>query len=93
MVSMKAIQIYTLGGVDVLRYEDVERPEPQAGEVLVRVRAAGINPIDTISRAHPVPWTTGKANFPYILGWDIAGEVVEVSEGVTHLCRGMQYMV
>jgi len=89
MVSMKAIQIYELGGVDVLRYEDVERPEEvQAGEVLVRVRAAGVNPIDTISRAHPVPLTTGNARFPYILGWDISGEVVAVGEGVTHFVIG-----
>ncbi|HTK07760.1 MAG TPA: NADP-dependent oxidoreductase [Ktedonobacteraceae bacterium] len=88
MVKMKAIQIYAPGGVDVLRYEDVERPEPQAGEVVVRVHAAGINPIDTISRAHPLPLTTGKANFPYILGWDIAGEVVEVGEGVTQFVPG-----
>jgi NADPH:quinone reductase len=88
MVSMKAIRIHELGGVDVLRYEDVERPKVQAGEVLVRVRAAGINPIDTISRAHPVPLTTGKARFPYILGWDISGEVVAVGAGVTHFVVG-----
>ena len=42
MATMKAVRIHAFGDVDVLQYEVVERPEPQAGEVLVRVRAAGI---------------------------------------------------
>jgi NADPH:quinone reductase-like Zn-dependent oxidoreductase len=45
--------------VDVLKYEEVERPEPQAGEVLVGVRAASINPVDAISRQLPLPVTSG----------------------------------
>jgi NADPH:quinone reductase-like Zn-dependent oxidoreductase len=43
---MKAIQIHKYGGPEVLKYEDTPRPEPQAGEVLVRVHAAGVNRID-----------------------------------------------
>jgi len=88
MDTMKAIRIHAFGDVDVLRYEDVERPEAQAGEVLVRVRAAGINPIDTFSRQHPLPLTTGRASLPYILGWDISGEVVALGEGVTQFRPG-----
>lgn len=88
MATMKAVQIHGYGDVDVLKYEDVERPEPQAGEVLVRVRAAGINPIDAISRQFPVPVTSGAKGLPYILGWDISGEVVTLGVGVTQFAVG-----
>ena len=43
---MKAIRIHNYGGSEVLQYEDAPRPEPQAGELLIRVHAAGVNPID-----------------------------------------------
>jgi hypothetical protein len=72
MATMKAVQIHEYGDVDVLKYEDVERPEPQAGEVLVRVQAVGINQVDAVSRRFPVPVTSGAKGLPYILGWDIA---------------------
>jgi NADPH:quinone reductase-like Zn-dependent oxidoreductase len=88
MATMKAVQIHEYGDVDVLKYEDVERPEPQAGEVLVRVRAAGINLVDTISRQFPVPVTSGAKDLPYILGWDISGEVVALGAGVTQFAVG-----
>lgn len=87
MATMKAVRIHTLGDVDVLKYEDVERPEPQTGEVLVRVRAVGINPVDVASRTFPVPFTTARG-LPYILGWDISGEVVALGEGVTKFAVG-----
>jgi NADPH2:quinone reductase len=90
MATMKAVRIHEFGDVDVLKYEDVERPEPEAGEVLVRVRAAGINPVDYVSRQHPVPITTGAKALPYILGWDISGEVVALGEGVTQFAVGDQ---
>jgi len=88
MAQMKAVQMHAFGDVDVLKYEDVERPEPQAGEVLVRVRAAGINPVDRVSRAFPLPTTTGAKDLPYILGWDISGEVVALGESVTQFAIG-----
>ena len=50
MATMKTVQIHAYGNVDVLKYEEMERSEPQAGEVLVRVRAAGINLVDALSR-------------------------------------------
>ena len=78
---MKAVRIHEFGDVDVLQYEDVERPEPQAGEVLVRVRAAGVNPVDCVCRKFPVPGVTA-GHLPYILGWDISGSVVALGEGV-----------
>jgi NADPH:quinone reductase-like Zn-dependent oxidoreductase len=84
---MKAVRIHEFGDVDVLKYEDVERPEPQAGEVLVRVRAAGINPLDAVSRKFPVPGITA-GHLPYILGWDISGSVVALGAGVTQFAPG-----
>jgi len=88
MATMKAVQIHEFGDVDVLKYEDVERPEPQAGEVLVRVRAAGINLVDAISRQFPLPVTSGAKGLPYILGWDISGEVVALGAGATQFAIG-----
>jgi NADPH:quinone reductase-like Zn-dependent oxidoreductase len=90
MATMKAVQIHEYGDVSVLRYEEVEQPEPQTGEVLVRVRAAGINQVDTISRQFPVPVTSGAKDLPYILGWDISGEVVALGAGVTQFAVGGQ---
>src|SRR5258708_6977375 len=82
MTTIKAVRIHEFGDADVLQYEDVERPEPQAGEVLVRVRAAGINRMDYWARKFPLPGITA-GQLPYILGWDISGEVVALGEGVT----------
>ncbi|HUP47685.1 MAG TPA: NADP-dependent oxidoreductase [Thermoanaerobaculia bacterium] len=80
---MKAIQIHEYGGAQVLRYEDVPRPEPGDGEVLVRVLAAGVNPFDWKVRSGgmkemiplPLPWIPGN---------DFSG-VVESARGVTDL--------
>jgi len=84
---MKAVRIHAFGDVDVLKYEDVERPEPQAGEVLVRVQAIGINSVDCTARKFPVPGLTA-GHLPYILGWDIAGAVIALGEGVTQFAVG-----
>lgn len=89
-MTMKAVQMHTFGNVDVLHYEEIEQPLPQAGEVLVQVHAAGINPIDWLARSYPMPTTTGAAgvDLPYILGWDIAGSVVALGPGVTQFAIG-----
>src|SRR5258708_2124565 len=91
MAQMKAVQMHAFGDVDVLKYEDVERPEPQAGEVLVRVRAVGINPVDWYSRSMPIAFSTGREEgLPYTLGWDISGEVMALGAGVTKFAVGDQ---
>ena len=46
METMKAVRIHEYGGPEVLKYEDAPRPKPAAGEVLIRVHAAGVNPVD-----------------------------------------------
>jgi NADPH:quinone reductase-like Zn-dependent oxidoreductase len=85
---MKAVRIHEYGEINVLRHEEVERPEPRSGEVLVRIHAAGVNPIDAVLRRVPMPITIAAAGLPYTLGWDIAGEVVALGEGVTQFHVG-----
>jgi NADPH:quinone reductase len=82
---MKAIRIHEFGGPDVLKLEDVPEPKPAAGQLLVRVRAAGVNPVDTYIRSgvHAV-----KPALPYTPGLDAAGEVEAVGEGVTRFSAG-----
>src|ERR1700746_559553 len=79
---MKAIRIHNYGGPEVLHYEDAPRPKPKAGEVLVRVHAAGVNPIDWKVREGEMKdfW---PHKFPLILGWDLSGVVEELGKGVS----------
>ncbi len=82
---MKAIRVHEFGGPEVLRHEEVDAPQPGTDEVLVRVRAAGVNPVDTYIRsgAHAV-----KPGLPYTPGLDAAGVVEAVGEGVTRFSAG-----
>ncbi|MFI1911936.1 NADP-dependent oxidoreductase [Nocardia sp. NPDC020380] len=77
---MKAIIQHTVGGPEVLELAEVERPTPIPTEVLVRVHAAGVNPIDVGVRS-------GQARFlgepPFTVGWDLSGVVEELVPGVT----------
>jgi len=87
MNTMKAVQLHAYGPTDNLRYEDVQRPTPSPGEVLVRVHAASVNPIDGAIRAgymaQHLPLT-----FPWIPGRDFSGVVEATGEGVTTLQAG-----
>lgn len=76
--TMRAISQDVLGGPEVLKTVEVERPEPRPNEVLVRVRAAGLNPTDWKHRA------TGGflGEPPFVLGWDVSGVVEAVGIGV-----------
>jgi len=72
---MKAVRIHAYGGPDTLVYEDAPRPRPGEGEALVRIHAAGVNPLDWKMRqgaTYPLP---------FILGWDVAGVVEELGAG------------
>jgi NADPH:quinone reductase-like Zn-dependent oxidoreductase len=71
----------------VLELEEVERPEPVQTEVLVRVAAAGINPVDWKTRRYGGnPKAVGEP--PFILGWDVAGVVEETSRSLTRFAVG-----
>src|SRR5438128_394269 len=80
--TMKAIRIHNYGGPEVLKYEDAPRPEPQTGEVLVRVHGVGVNPIDWKVREGDMKdfW---PHKFPLILGWDLSGVVEELGRGAS----------
>src|SRR3954469_20575293 len=84
---MKAIRIHGYGGPEVLVYEDAPQPEPAAGEVLVRVHATALNPVDRFTRAG---YLQGMVSFtlPFIPGLDLAGVVDAVGEGVTTVAVG-----
>ncbi len=77
---MKAVRIHETGGPEVMHLEEVERPVPQEGQVLIQVRAAGINYAD-LARCQGTYLT--RTRVPTILGFEVAGTVVELGPGVT----------
>jgi NADPH:quinone reductase-like Zn-dependent oxidoreductase len=77
--TMQAMSQNELGGPDVLQLATLPVPEPGLAEVLVRVRAASVNPIDGVNRETGA--LIGKP--PFVLGWDISGAVEAVGPGVT----------
>jgi NADPH:quinone reductase-like Zn-dependent oxidoreductase len=88
---MQAVVIHEAGGPDVLHLEEVERPEPDEGEVLVRVHAASVNPTDYKQRR-------STTSLPAVLGWDVSGTVelsrapdFAVGEEVFGLASGGSY--
>ena len=86
---MKAIQIHEYGGLDVLKLEEIPRPEPAAGELLVRVLAAGVNPVDWKTRAgRGVSKLYGDKRFPLVVGWDVSGNVEEIGPDVAGFAAG-----
>jgi NADPH:quinone reductase-like Zn-dependent oxidoreductase len=91
MTMMKAVRLHAFGGPDVLRYEDAQRPDIGAGEVLVRVHAASLNPPDLMLRdgyrALPPEWRPDPV-FPLIIGTDVSGVVEAVADDVTGFAVG-----
>ncbi|HEU4785546.1 MAG TPA: NADP-dependent oxidoreductase [Ktedonobacterales bacterium] len=86
MATMHAVRLHQYGAAENLIYEETQRPEPQPGEALVRVRAIGVNPVDWKTRE----WrgVAQTLDPPIILGWDIAGVVEEVGSGVDQFAAG-----
>jgi NADPH:quinone reductase-like Zn-dependent oxidoreductase len=81
---MQAVRVHEFGGRDQLRIETVDRPEPAATEVLVRVRAAGVNPYDWMTR----DGEGADVTLPWIPGWDVSGTVDAVGADVTSVAPG-----
>ena len=82
---MKSIIVHEYGAPDVLKLEDVAAPAPEAGQVLVKIHAAGVNPVDTYLRsgnhAH-------APKLPYTPGKDGAGVIEKIGDGVTQFAPG-----
>ena len=84
---MKAAVIYEYGSPDVLRIEEIPGPKIKSDEVLIKVRAAAVNPVDWKQRQG---WHRFflRANFPVVLGYDVAGEIVECGTAITGFKNG-----
>lgn len=86
---MKAVQFSEHGEVDVLQFVELPTPQPRAGEVLIQVKAAGVNYADILQRkgTYPIPVT-----LPFVAGYEVAGVVEAVGEGVTNFQPGQRVM-
>ena len=84
---MKAAYILETGSPDVIRVGELPRPEPARGQVLVKVEAVAVNPIDTYIRSGVVAMQLPK---PFVIGCDLAGVVESVGDGVSGFEPGMR---
>src|SRR5512146_1521100 len=88
--TMRAVLFDGSGGPEVVRLGDLPEPAPARGEVLVRVRAAGLNRADLLQRRGVYPPPPGTR--PGVPGLELAGEVVRVGDGVTGFAPGDRVM-
>jgi NADPH:quinone reductase-like Zn-dependent oxidoreductase len=88
---MKAVVCHNYGSPDVLKLEEIERPTPSDDEVLIKIRAASVNPVDRLFRGRPylvrIKTGLGKPKDPR-MGRDVAGQVEAVGRNVTHFKPG-----
>ena len=84
-ITMKAVRFHELGGPEVLRYEDADRPVAAAGEVLVRVAGSAFNAADTGIRGGTLPFPVA---LPHVPGYDISGTVAALGDDVTGFAIG-----
>ena len=84
---MKAVVIRAFGDPEVMKVEEVAKPSPKSNELLVRVRASSVNPVDWKIRKGELKFLSGS-RFPKIIGGDMAGEVAEVGSRVTGFSEG-----
>ena len=85
---MKAIRVHAFGGPEVLQLEDVAQPVPAADEILIKVYASGVNPVDCAVREGGNDALRSFLKLPMTLGWDAAGIVEEVGSEVTAFQKG-----
>ena len=81
--KMKAMMLPQFGGGDQFRLEEIERPSPGRGEVLVRIAGTSVNPVDAKARAGELPQMFPAERLPLLLGFDASGRIEEVGTGVT----------
>jgi NADPH:quinone reductase-like Zn-dependent oxidoreductase len=87
MSKMQAVRIHSFGGPDVLKLEELDVPEPAEREVLIKIRAASVNPVDYKIRSGKVP-SVKQEQLPKVLGRDIAGTIVRCGRAVTEWKEG-----
>jgi len=87
MTTMKAVRIRTFGGPEVLELADVEKPVPKDDEVLIRVRAASVNPVDYKIRSGKYPMVK-QDQLPKVLGRDVSGEIERCGRAVQDFKEG-----
>ena len=87
MTTMKAVCIRSFGGPEVLELTDIEMPRPADEEVLIRVRAASVNPVDYKIRSGSYP-IVGEEQLPKVLGRDVAGEIARCGRAVRDFKEG-----
>jgi NADPH:quinone reductase-like Zn-dependent oxidoreductase len=85
---MKAIRQHAYGGPESLRYEEAPQPSPKAGEVLVRVRAAGVIPTELLWSTSRTTRSGAPRPLPFIPGHEFSGEVAALGDGVTTVSVG-----
>jgi NADPH2:quinone reductase len=86
---VKSIRFHEFGGPDVLRVDEIEKPQPGAGEVLIRVMVAGVNYADTMLRAGTYFF---KPPLPHTPGFEVAGVIEAADEGVSGFKPGQRVM-
>ena len=84
---MQAVRIHRFGGPEVTAVEEVNRPSPAANEVLIKVFAASVNPVDAKMREGKYPVVTEK-DLPYVLGRDVSGEIAALGSDVASFLIG-----
>lgn len=88
--KMRGISVQTFGEPSVLKYvEDLKKPEPAAKQVLIKIRAAGVNPVETYIRSGQFP---GLPQLPYTPGTDGAGIVEAIGKDVEKFKVGLNFM-
>ncbi|RZJ88280.1 MAG: NADP-dependent oxidoreductase, partial [Chryseobacterium sp.] len=85
---MKAIRISEFGLPKVMELKEIDRPVPKSNEILVKVYASGINPVDLVVRAGSNAALSYHLSLPMTLGWDAAGIIEELGDEVTGFQKG-----
>ncbi len=85
---MKAVRIHHFGGPEIMKIEEIKIPAPAADEILIKVYASGINPVDFVIREGKDAALSYHLSLPMTLGWDLAGIVQECGNEVSGFKKG-----
>lgn len=86
--NMKAVVLTEAGAPENLVRQEVDKPKPKDDEVLIRIKAVSVNPVDVKTRKGGSLYASLKEDPPVILGWDVAGDVESAGKDVTGLKQG-----